>query len=285
MNGNYSSADLCRILRLNASGLRSCLHAALLPVCRSKRSNHYSFQQLVILRTAKGLHNAGVSMRQIRKVLDSLQQQLGEGELLSSLQIYASGKRVIVWDGRSRWQPDSGQFLLNFETKQLDKPTTLTRRPRGQPSQAETAQAWFERAMRLQEESFEEARRAYQEAGIEHPRRQLSLMEVHDCFSITELVTMEDLFVSEEGGAVRDVLDGFFDAVGGLPCQIDGGLKCFGHPIGASGLRMVYEVYQQLLGRAGERQLRSPSVGLTHNLGGAPFNGVSAVGIFGLYAA
>jgi len=129
------------------------------------------------------------------------------------------------------------------------------------------------------------ARRAYQEAGIEHPRRQLSLMEVHDCFSITELVTMEDLFVSEEGGAVRDVLDGFFDAVGGLPCQIDGGLKCFGHPIGASGLRMVYEVYQQLLGRAGERQLRSPSVGLTHNLGGAPFNGVSAVGIFGLYAA
>ena len=129
------------------------------------------------------------------------------------------------------------------------------------------------------------ARRAYQEAGIEHPRRQLSLMEVHDCFSITELVTMEDLFVSEEGGAVRDILDGFFDAVGGLPCQIDGGLKCFGHPIGASGLRMVYEVYQQLLGRAGERQLRSPSVGLTHNLGGAPFNGVSAVGIFGLYAA
>jgi len=129
------------------------------------------------------------------------------------------------------------------------------------------------------------ARRAYQEAGIEHPRRQLSLMEVHDCFSITELVTMEDLFVSEEGGAVRDVLDGFFDAVGGLPCQIDGGLKCFGHPIGASGLRMVYEVYQQLLGRAGERQLRSPSVGLTHNLGGAPFNGVSAVGIFGLCAA
>ena len=175
MNGNYSSADLCRILRLNASGLRSCLHAALLPVCRSKRSNHYSFQQLVILRTAKGLHNAGVSMRQIRKVLDSLQQQLGEGELLSSLQIYASGKRVIVWDGRSRWQPDSGQFLLNFETKQLDKPTTLTRRPRGQPSQAETAQAWFERAMRLQEESFEEARRAYQEALRIRP----SFIEAH----------------------------------------------------------------------------------------------------------
>jgi len=126
------------------------------------------------------------------------------------------------------------------------------------------------------------ARRAYAEAGIGDPRRELSLMEVHDCFSITELVTMEDLFVSPAGGAVADVLDGFYDAGGEVPCQVDGGLKCFGHPIGASGLRMAYEIYQQLLGRAGPRQLPSPSVGLTHNLGGAPYNGVSAVGIFGL---
>ena len=62
----------------------------------------------------------GVSMQQIRKVLNSLQRQLGEGEVLSSLKIYASGKRVVVWGGRSRWQPDSGQFLLNFETTCLD---------------------------------------------------------------------------------------------------------------------------------------------------------------------
>ncbi|NWF74421.1 MAG: tetratricopeptide repeat protein [Nitrospirae bacterium] len=164
MNGDYSSADLCRILRLSASGLRSCLHAALLPVCRSKRANHYSFQHLVIVRTAKGLHEAGVSMRQIRKVLGSLQRQLGEGEVLSSLKIYASGKRVIVWDGRSHWQPDSGQFLLNFDTKLLGRPSTLPRHRRAQPSQMETARAWFERAMGLQDESREEARRAYQEA-------------------------------------------------------------------------------------------------------------------------
>jgi acetyl-CoA C-acetyltransferase len=129
------------------------------------------------------------------------------------------------------------------------------------------------------------ARRAYEEAGVREPRKELSLMEVHDCFSITELVTMEDLFVSPEGSAVRDVMDGFYDADGGVPCQIDGGLKCFGHPIGASGLRMAYEVYTQLLGRAGERQLPSPSLGLTHNLGGVPFNGVAAVALFGLRAA
>ena len=162
MNGDYSSGDLCRILRLSASALRSCLRAALLSVDRSERAKRYSFQHLVILRTAKGLHDAGVSMRQIRKVLDSLRRQLGEGEPLSSLNIYASGKRVVVWDGRSHWQPDSGQFLLNFEATQLAKATKrLRRRPR---SKAEAALAWFERAMRLQDESREEARRAYQEA-------------------------------------------------------------------------------------------------------------------------
>ncbi|MEQ9590803.1 MAG: acetyl-CoA acetyltransferase [Parvibaculaceae bacterium] len=126
------------------------------------------------------------------------------------------------------------------------------------------------------------ARRAYAEAGIKDPRRELSMMEVHDCFSITELVTMEDLGVSEEGQAPRDVLDGVFDADGALPCQIDGGLKCFGHPIGASGLRMAYETYMQLLGRAGGLQLSSPSLGLTHNLGGVPYQGVAAISILGL---
>jgi acetyl-CoA C-acetyltransferase len=128
------------------------------------------------------------------------------------------------------------------------------------------------------------ARRAYRDAGIDKPRRQLSLLEVHDCFSITELVTMEDLFISEEGGAVRDVLDGFYDSDGPVPCQIDGGLKCFGHPIGASGLRMLYEIYLQLSGRAGPRQLRKePAFGLTHNLGGFPNGNVSSVTIIGRY--
>jgi acetyl-CoA C-acetyltransferase len=94
------------------------------------------------------------------------------------------------------------------------------------------------------------ARRAYEEAGISNPREELSLIEVHDCFSITELVTMEDLGISADGEAVTDILNGFYDADGKVPCQIDGGLKCFGHPIAASGLRMVYENYLQLQGRA-----------------------------------
>ncbi|MDH0639611.1 MULTISPECIES: acetyl-CoA acetyltransferase [Pseudomonas] len=126
------------------------------------------------------------------------------------------------------------------------------------------------------------AKAAYREAGIDDPRRQLSLMEVHDCFSITELVTMEDLGMSEDGQAWRDILDGKYDADGKTPCQIDGGLKCFGHPVGASGLRMVYENYLQLLGRAGDRQLASPSMGLSHNLGGVPYNSIAAISIVGL---
>ena len=126
------------------------------------------------------------------------------------------------------------------------------------------------------------ARRAYAEAGVSDPRAEVSVMEVHDCFSITELVLMEDLAMSDDGRAPADILDGAFDFDGRNPCQTDGGLKCFGHPVGASGLRMAYEIYTQLSGRAGERQLPSPSMGLTHNLGGIPNRNIASVSLFGL---
>lgn len=125
--------------------------------------------------------------------------------------------------------------------------------------------------------------KAYEEAGIRDPRSEISMMELHDCFSITELVTYEDLHISESGRAVYDVLDGVYDRDGKLPCQVDGGLKCFGHPIGASGLRMLYEMYLQLHGRAGERQLENPIFGLTHNLGGVPFMNICCIAIVGRY--
>ena len=125
------------------------------------------------------------------------------------------------------------------------------------------------------------SQRAYDEAGVKNPRGDLSLIEVHDCFSITELVTMEDLHISPEGTAPTDVMDGFYDADGTIPCQIDGGLKCFGHPIGASGIRMLYEMYLQLLGRAAERQRDDVDLCLTHNLGGFPHENVAAVCIVG----
>ena len=127
------------------------------------------------------------------------------------------------------------------------------------------------------------AQRAYEEAGVIDPRKEIRATEVHDCFSITELVTMEDLGLADECQAWKAVLDGTFDADGETPCQIDGGLKCFGHPIGASGLRMLYEMYLQFHGRAGDRQLDDMKLGLTHNLGGHPIQNVCSISIVGHY--
>ena len=108
------------------------------------------------------------------------------------------------------------------------------------------------------------AAKADQEAGIPHPREQIR-------------------FIAKEGEGWKDVLNGFFDADGAVPCQIEGGLKCFGHPIGASGLRMIYENDLQLLGRAGPRQRQQPPVfALGHNLGGMPHQNVSSIAIVGL---
>ena len=129
------------------------------------------------------------------------------------------------------------------------------------------------------------AGRAYASAGISDPRAQIHMAEVHDRFSITEAVLMEDLGFSAPGRAIHDALDGLFDRDGALPVQPDGGLKCFGHPIGASGLRMVYEIYLQLHGRAGQRQLSRIDRGLTHNLGGHPHQNVCAVSIVGRHGA
>jgi acetyl-CoA C-acetyltransferase len=126
---------------------------------------------------------------------------------------------------------------------------------------------------------------AYAAAGVSDPRRQIHMAEVHDCFSITEAVLMEDLGFSQPGRMVHDILDGVFDRQGALPVQPDGGLKCFGHPVGASGLRMIYEIYLQLLGRAGERQLQKVDLGLAQNLGGHPHQNVCSVAIVGRLGA
>lgn len=132
------------------------------------------------------------------------------------------------------------------------------------------------------ESSTRAAAKAYQEAGIKNPREEIDMMEIHDCFSITEMVTYEDLMISPRGKAKEDIDSGFFELDGQIPCQPDGGLKCFGHPIGASGLRMMYEMYKQLQGKADKRQIKNPKLGLTHNLGNCPPLSVCSVSIVGL---
>jgi len=123
---------------------------------------------------------------------------------------------------------------------------------------------------------------AYAEAGIKNPREEISMAEVHDCFSITEALIMEDLQFSPRGKVKEDIDSGFFELTGGLPVQPDGGLKSFGHPIGATGLRMQYEMYKQLQGKADQRQIKDPRLGLVHNLGGPPSSPAIACVIVGL---
>jgi acetyl-CoA C-acetyltransferase len=126
---------------------------------------------------------------------------------------------------------------------------------------------------------------AYAQAGITDPRSELAMAEVHDCFTPAELVLMEDLGFCERGTAWREVLAGSFDLDGDLPVNPDGGLKSFGHPVGASGLRMLYEAWLQLRGEVPEERRISTydtrSLALTHNLGGYPGEMVSFVGIVG----
>jgi acetyl-CoA C-acetyltransferase len=126
---------------------------------------------------------------------------------------------------------------------------------------------------------------AYAQAGIKDPRAELAMAEVHDCFTPTELVLMEDLGFASRGTAWKEVLAGTFDLDGELAVNPDGGLKSFGHPIGASGLRMLFECWTQLRGEAGKRQIQSVGRGrklaLTHNLGGAPGECVSFVSVVG----
>jgi acetyl-CoA C-acetyltransferase len=120
------------------------------------------------------------------------------------------------------------------------------------------------------EETYRGGIAAYKEAGIKNPREEISIAEVHDCFGITEMTIMEDLQFSPRGKVRDDIEAGTFTLKGQLPVNSDGGLKCFGHPIGATGLRMMYEVYKQLQGKAGPRQVQNPHLGLTHNQGGEP---------------
>ena len=131
------------------------------------------------------------------------------------------------------------------------------------------------------EEDVVASRMAYEEAGIKDPAKEIDHAEVHDCFSITEGIVMEDLQFCPRGTFLEKEEEGFFDLDGQIAVNPDGGLKCFGHPIGASGIRMMYEVYKQLQGKAGPRQRKNPKFGLTHNLGGMPGSFTCAVSILG----
>ena len=114
------------------------------------------------------------------------------------------------------------------------------------------------------------AKDVYAQAGISDPRKQIQVAQVHDCFTLTELLSYEDLGFCAKGSAKEHIASGVFELGGELPVNTDGGLKTFGHPTGATGVRMLYENVLQLQGRAGKRQVKNPTLALSHNIGGHP---------------
>jgi len=128
------------------------------------------------------------------------------------------------------------------------------------------------------------AQRAYEQAGIKNPRKELDILELHDCFTISELMTLEAIGICPKGKAKEDIDAGTFTLHGELPVNADGGLKSFGHPVGASGLRECYEIYKQMQGKAElpERQLKKEvRLGLSHNQGGHPGSLLPIITILG----
>jgi acetyl-CoA C-acetyltransferase len=121
----------------------------------------------------------------------------------------------------------------------------------------------------------------YQQAGVSDPRNEIGVAQVHDCFTLTELLTYEDLGFCEKGSAKEHIRGGTFELGGELPVNTDGGLKTFGHPTGATGVRMIYENVLQLQGRAEQRQVKlEGKLAISHNIGGHPTScGIALLGM------
>ncbi len=133
------------------------------------------------------------------------------------------------------------------------------------------------------EETVWAARAVYAQAGIKNPRKELDMIELHDCFSIAHVIAAESLGACEFGHAKEDIDAGAWTQEGEIPINISGGLKSFGHPLGATGVRDIYETYKQIYGKAQEpsRQLKNVRQGLCHNQGGHPGRFHCAVAVVG----
>ena len=167
MSTTYTSQEVARILKVSDTQFRSCLRAALFPSLSKRHPQRFTFQDLLLLQTAKRLCDAKIPIARVRRILGSLKRQLPDDAALSKLKIYADGRRVVVWDGEARWQPDSGQFLFNFEPAPPNSRSVRVLRTslkRTAPSSSRSAEDWVVAAMELERDSPEEARHAYQEA-------------------------------------------------------------------------------------------------------------------------
>jgi tetratricopeptide (TPR) repeat protein len=175
---DFSTHEVAKALGLPDSKIRSCARAAQLAPTRDARGHlRWSFQDLLLLKTTRGLLEAQVPAGRIRRLLASLRRQLPGDQALSSVSVYADGRRVVAWDGAARWQPDSGQFLFTFDAPALTlAPAPTTARPGARPAPApaepptRSAEEWFDLGCELETASPAEARHAYEQALALDPR-------------------------------------------------------------------------------------------------------------------
>jgi tetratricopeptide (TPR) repeat protein len=167
---HFTTREVAKIASLPAARIRSCVRAGVLSPRRGRGGQlEWSFQDLLLLKTTQGLLDARVPLARIRRMMTSLKRQLPDDRALSSLTIYADGRRVVAWDGTARWQPDSGQFLFNFDVQSVASEVTPPERlaapvleNTGQSTR--TAEQWFNLGCELDAASPEEARHAYHQA-------------------------------------------------------------------------------------------------------------------------
>lgn len=158
----FTTGEVAKILNLPDSRIRAFVKAGFLAPARGKKQAlQFTFQDVLFLKTAKGLLDSRVPSKNVIRILSSLKRQLPGDQHLATLKIYADGRRVIVWDGKARWQPESGQFLFNFDARAVVQNLRSPPAPADGENRELSARDWFNVALELETTSVKEAQRAY----------------------------------------------------------------------------------------------------------------------------
>jgi len=160
----FTTGEVAKILNVSGDRVRRFVRAGFLAPSRQKRQLQFTFQDLLILKSAKALLDSRVAPKKISRMLAALRRRLPENEHLSKIKIYADGRRVVVWDGKTRWQPDSGQFVFNFDAASVLRKLKSVTPARARRNVERRAEEWFELAVETEATSVADAMRAYRRA-------------------------------------------------------------------------------------------------------------------------
>jgi len=165
----YTVADVAQLLKLAPAHVRAFARDGFLSPGRGPRGDfRFSFQDLVVLRAAKDLAAARIPARRIRRTLKRLRQELPRGRSLAELRITAEGERIVVRDGETAWNPDSGQVVIDFQVRDLATRAAPIARRTARAAQADAADydadGWYELGLELEAVAPQEARDAYRRA-------------------------------------------------------------------------------------------------------------------------